>query len=483
MVNFHSMMRRIVWVIMTTLLSIDGVVVLEAAAQNRRLRRGRLAPLQQPQETSNIDTVKSLSQHLLEIARSVSDQAENRMVDLVFVIDGSRSMVSEIAEMQRKLVDVADVFEEELIDYQFAATSYEKIAGVPKIATPTFESDLVGIQARLRELRKSRGAETGYGLDAILQTLRETNFRLEALKHLLVLTNSRLQTDWTVEKAKDKIVKEIVDLCKRDYIHIDIIGVSESAQIQLTARTGGKFYAISGNGKKRIKFADSGDFDKSILKVEGVFKLTAEHIVQTVKKSTDIIFMFDSSLRMAAKVDKTKVAKICEGIDIMADILNSAGVDYRFGVIRFWAAIGSGQSVVTLTQPPLNTDQVKKLFRAPKQGERNLIGAVVKCVPKLNTPRHRQLVLVIVTDGSPELRVEEKYTVNQAIGVCRTAGAQVNVIGQSSMGARSYSGRFGARANLPSVEFQKRAPGITNGVFFVYARISGAAIGKLCHCN
>ena len=309
MVNFNSMMRRIVWVIMATLLSIDGVVVLEATAQNRRLRRGRLAPLQQQQETSNTDTMKDLSQHLLEIARSVSDQAENRMVDLVFVIDGSRGMVKEIAEMQRKLVDVANVFEGELIDYQFAATSYERIVGVPKIATRTFESDLVGIQAWLRELRISRGAETGYGLDAILQTLRETNFRSQALKHLLVLTNSRLQTAWTAEKAKDRIVKEIVDLCKRDDIHINIIGVSESAQIQLTARTGGEFYAISGNDKKRIKFFNSGDFDKSILKIEGVFKLTAQHIVRTVKKSADIIFMFDSSLRMAAKADKTKVAK------------------------------------------------------------------------------------------------------------------------------------------------------------------------------
>lgn len=467
MANFHTMMRRIVWALMAILLSIDGVVVLEAAAQNRRLRRSRWAPLQYQQETSDAVTTIDLTQHLLEVARNLSAQAENRMVDLVFIIDGSRGMVSKIAEMQRKFVDVANVFEGELIDYQFAATSYERIVGVPKIAMHPFESDLIGIQAWLRELQISRGAETGLGLDAILQTLRETDFRSQALKHLVVLTNSRLQTAWTVEKAKDKMVKEIVDLCKRDDIHINIIGVSESAQIQLTARTGGEFYAISGNGKKRIKFANSGDFDKSILKIEGVFKLTAEHIVQTVKKPADIIFMFDSSLRMAAKVGKIKVAKICGGIDEMADVLDKAGIDYRFGVIRYWAAIGSGESVVTLTQPPLKTDQVKKLFRAPKQGERNLLGAVVKGVSRLNTPLHRQLVLVIVTDGSPGLRVDDKYTVDQAIGVCRRAGAQVNVIGQSSMGAGSYSGRFGGRASLPSLEFQKRVAGITNGVFFV----------------
>ena len=443
MVNHHTLMKMIIAI----LLSIEVAVAIDATAQVRRLRRGRLALPQQRQEKANSDVTKDLAQNVLEIARSVSDQAENRMVDLVFVIDGSRGMVNAIAEIRRELVDVAGVFEEGLIDYQFARTSFERLAGVPRITTQTFDSDLVGIQAWFRELQISRNAETGYGLDAILQTIKEINFRSEALKHLLVVTNSRLQTAWTAEKAKDKIVKEIVDLCKQGDIHINIIGINESAQIQLTARTGGEFYAISSNGKKRIKFVDSGDLDKSILKVEGVFKLTAQHIVQTVKKSTDVIFMFDSSLRMAAKVDKTKVAKICGGIDKMADILNKAGVDYRFGVIRFWAAIGSG--------------------------ERNLLGAVVKGVPKLNTPKHRQLVLVIVTDGSPARRAEQEYTVDQAIGVCRKAGAQVNVIGQSLMGIHSYSGRFGGRANLPSIDFQKRVAGITNGVYFVMPGTQG----------
>ena len=469
MVNHHTLMKMIIAI----LLSIEVAVAIDATAQVRRLQRGRLALPQQRQEKANSDVTKDLAQNVLEIARSVSDQAENRMVDLAIVIDGSRGMVNAIAEIRRELVDVAGVFEEGLIDYQFARTSFERLAGVPRITTQTFESDLVGIQAWFRELQISRNAETGYGLDAILQTIKEINFRPEALKHLLVVTNSRLQTAWTAEKAKDKIVKEIVDLCKQGDIHINIIGISEAAQIKLTARTGGEFYAISSNGKKRIKFVDSGDLDKSILKVEGVFKLTAQHIVQTVKKSTDVIFMFDSSLRMAAKVDKTKGAKICGGIDKMADILNKAGIDYRFGVIRFWAAIGSGESVVALTKPPLNTDQVKQLFRAPKQGERNLLGAVVKGVPNLNTPKHRQLVLVIVTDGSPARRAEQEYTVDQAIGVCRKAGAQVNVIGQSSMGIHSYSGRFGGRVNLPSIDFQKRVAGITNGVYFVMPGTQG----------
>ena len=167
MVNHHTLMKMIIAI----LLSIEVAVAIDATAQVRRLQRGRLALPQQRQEKANSDVTKDLAQNVLEIARSVSDQAENRMVDLAIVIDGSRGMVNAIAEIRRELVDVAGVFEEGLIDYQFARTSFERLAGVPRITTQTFESDLVGIQAWFRELQISRNAETGYGLDAILQTI------------------------------------------------------------------------------------------------------------------------------------------------------------------------------------------------------------------------------------------------------------------------------------------------------------------------
>ena len=464
--------KRIAWALIAVWLSIDSAVVLEVAAQARRTRRQRVVMPQQRQEKVNTDITTDLKSNILAIAQRVSSQSQNSMVDLVFVIDSSRDMMDGISVIQKSLIDMANVFEEDLIDYQFAHVSFQKVAGTSRTTIQSFENDLVASQAWFRELQMSRSAETGDGLDAILQTIRETNFRLEARKHILVLTNSRLQTAWTAEKAKDKIVKEIVNLCKQDNIHVNIIGKSESAQIQLTARTGGKFYPISGSSQKGVKFVNSGDLDKSILKIEGVFRLTAEHIAATAKQPTDVVFMFDSSLSMAAKSNKIRTDKICAGIDEMASILNSAGINYRFGVIRFWSAIGSGDSVVVLSKPPLNTEQVKRLYRAPKQGDKHLLGAVIKGVPKIKTPVDRQLVLVIVTDGSAGHRAAKGYTINQAIGVCRKAGAQVNVIGESSMNIHSYKGRFGSRAGSPSVEFQKRVAKTTNGVHYVMPETS-----------
>ena len=468
----RNLTKRIAWALITLWLIIDGAVALEVAAQARRIRRQRVVMPQQRQEIANTDITTDLKSNLLAIARRVSNQSQNSMVDLVFVIDSSRDMMDGISVIQKSLIDMANVFEEELIDYQFAHVSFEKVGGTPKTTIQSFESDLVASQAWFRKLKMSRGSETGDGLDAILQTIRETNFRLEARKHILVVTNSRLQTAWTAEKAKDKIVKEIVNLCKQDNIHVNIIGKSESAQIQMTAKTEGKFYAISGGGQKGVKFVNLGDLDKSILKIEGVFRLTAQHIAATIKQQADVVFMFDSSLSMAAKANKTKTDKICAGIDEMASILNSAGINYRFGVMRFWSAIGSGESVEVLSKPPLSTEQVKRLYRAPKQGDKHLLGAVIKGVPKIKTPADRRLVLVIVTDGSTGHRAEKGYSVNQAIGICRRVGAQVNVIGESSMSIRSYKGRFGGRAMSSSVDFQKRVAEITNGVHYVMPEAS-----------
>ena len=186
--------RRIIWTLITIWFSIDGAVAVESFAQARRIRRQRVVMPQQRQEKANTVIKTDLKTNLLEIARRVSDNSPNSMVDFVFVIDGSKGMIDGISKIQKALVDMANVFEEELIDYQFAQVSFEKVAGAPKTNIQSLENDLVASQAWFRALATSRGAETGYGLDAILRTIRETNFRPEALKHLLVVTNSRLQT-------------------------------------------------------------------------------------------------------------------------------------------------------------------------------------------------------------------------------------------------------------------------------------------------
>ena len=202
-----------------------------------------------------------------------------------------------------------------------------------------------------------------------MKGLEDLQFRSDAEKHLVVVTNSKLQTSWRKGDERNQVIGKILDWCKRDKIRINIIGVSEEIQMQLTDLTDGKWYPID---KYQRKVDRAPLIDKSILKVDGIFRRVAQHIVETIKQPVDIVFVYDSSSSMDDKVDE-----ICTGLDTLVEVLNSDGVDYRLGVIRFWARFGGGESSIVTTKPPLDAEQVKKLFRRPRRGDEHLLDAIM----------------------------------------------------------------------------------------------------------
>ena len=192
---------------------------------------------------------------------------------------------------------------------------------------------------------------------------------------------------------------------------------------------------------------------RSMLNIDEVFKRIARHITATVKQPTDIVFVFDSSLSMDNKIDE-----ICTGLDSLIQILDSEKLDYRLGIIRFWARSGGGNSSVVITKPPLNTTQVRQIFRTLGRGDEHLLDAVMEGVPKLQTPEDRKLVLFIVTDESSSSGPGNEYTAAKAIAVCRQTGAQVNVIG--GIVPVGHGGGF-------IDEFQRGVTEITNGQCYI----------------
>ena len=188
---------------------------------------------------------------------------------------------------------------------------------------------------------------------------------------------------------------------------------------------------------------------RSILDIDAVFKRIARHIAATVKQPTDIVFVFDSSLSMDNKIDE-----ICIGLSSLVKILDGEKLDYRLGIIRFWARSGGGESSVVITKPPLDSEQVSRMFRTLGRGDEHLLDAVIEGVPKLQTPEDRKLVLFVVTDESSSSGPGKKYTAAKAIAVCRQTGAQVNVIG--GIVPVGHGGGF-------VDEFQRGVTEITNG--------------------
>ena len=394
---------------------------------------------------------------LKDIAKRATQHTQNSKVDVVFVVDGSRQMLGHLADLEKQLVNMLAVIEAKTMDYRFALVSFHSVYREPRINFHQWTFDYLGIENAFRDMRVGIGnnIESGYGLDAVVKGLNELEFREEVITQFVVVTNSRMRTSWTEAKAKNKISQQIIDLCRKNSVHLNFIGISEKVQAELTDETGGTWYPIDSNQRQmdgqRIKSGET-IADKALLRIDGLFKRIAENLVESNPGKVDIVFVFDYSLSMDTKTDAA-----CDGLDLMVSVFNTAGLDYRFGIIRFWAAVGGGESTVVVTKPPLEPEQIKSLFRLPKIGDEHLLDAIIEGVPKLRTEPGRDLVLIIVTDESTSKRPEKGYTAGRAISVCRGAFARVYVIG----------GVTSMRSSSIGDNFQRQVAQLTKGEHYI----------------
>ena len=453
----HLWKWRIALITLVAWICLDGVeMITQAEVRPPRRKRGlMISPEDLKKEEPTIDIGKSL----VEIAERAGRQSTYQMVDLVFVVDGSLGMKGPWKIVEGRLADIVGAFEEAVVDYQVGVVWFQNAGKQSRIALKPLQRGLADIEENFRKVPPPRfkGNVAGHGLDAIMKGLEELQFRSDAEKQLIVMTKSHLKTSWGRGDDKNQVIGKILDWCKQDKIRINIIGISEEIQIQLTDLSDGKWYAID---KYQRRVSRVPVVDKSALKINGIFRRIAQHITETVKQPADIVFVYDSSLSM-----DDEVSEICTGLDTLVRILDDEVLDYRFGIIRFWARSGGGESSVTITRPPLSAEQVKKLFQRPRRGDEHLLDAIMEGVPKLRTPDDRKLVLVIVTDEPSTSGPGTTYTSAQAVEICRRVGAQVSVIG----GIAPTDGHSLSRESGHgfSEKFQRRAPEATNGVHYI----------------
>ena len=433
------------------------VCTVQASAQVRPPRRKHRI-LVDPGAKKEKDVLKAdIGASLKDIAKRATQHAQNPSVDVVFVVDGSRQMLGHLADLEKRFVDMLTVIETKTMDYRFALVNFHSVYEEPRVNFHQWTFDYLNIENAFRDMRVESGnnIESGYGLDAVVKGLNELEFREDAITQFVVVTNARLRTSWTEAKAKSKISRQIIDLCRRNGVQLNCIGMSERVQAELTDETNGMWYPIDSKQRRMDgqRIRSGGTIaDKALLRIDGLFKRIAENLVASHPGKVDVVFVFDYSLSMQTKTDPA-----CDGLDLMVSVFNTAGLDYRFGIIRFWAAVGGGESTIVVTKPPLEPEQVKSLFRLPKNGDEHLLDAVIEGVPKLRTEEGRDLVLIIVTDEPTSKRAEKGYTAGKAISVCRGAFARVYVIG----------GVTSMRSNSIGDNFQRQVAQVTKGEHYI----------------
>ena len=418
----HLICKWRISVILAAWICFDGIVIVTTAQEPPSL------PHKQ-ELISPYARTADIGESLIEIAERASRQSVNQMIDIMFVIDGSLPMELSVRRVERQIADMIGIFESNLIiDYQIGLVWFQKIKSRSLITIKPFEKLLPAIEHNFLYIvprKKFWGKLAGYGLDGIIKGLNQLQFRSGADKLLIVVTNSPL----TTTRERDSAIEMIIDRCDRDKIRINCIGIDEDLQRYLAIRTGGKWYPIGTDQRNAIVTPDMLDIDLReflVSRIDEMFKGIAQHISETVRQPADIVFVYDSSLSMASKMDD-----ICTALDVLIGVLDSEGIDYRLGMIRFWAQSGGGESSITTTRPPLSAEQVEKLFRRPRRGDEHLLDAIMEGVSKLQTPDNRKLIIFIITDEPSSRGPGKRYTPITAIQVCRNADAQVNIIGAS----------------------------------------------------
>ena len=294
--------------------------------------------------------IDQIGKNLVDVARRVSRESTKQMVDLVFVIDG-KLVGKEPERIQRWLADMASIFDESTIDYRAAFIWFQGDAS--QMQGKPLEKGLVIFEEGFgKSPMRFKGVVARHGLDAIMTGLTELEFRLNAEKeardseeyfwdgekhvwdgekHFVIMTNEPLKTDWGTGREVE-LVEKILDRCREDKIRLHVIGMSEEIQVQLAYLSGGKWYEAPERQRKDEQvLADL--FMPFMSKVDEIFRHIAQHIAETVQQPIDLVFLFDSSLSMDNKVED-----ICTGLEALVQVFDGEGLDYRFGVIRFWAA-------------------------------------------------------------------------------------------------------------------------------------------------
>lgn len=408
------------------------------------------------------DALFKIGQHIVEMNQIGS-------ADVVFVLDTSVSMQDNIQQVADHLFSMTDNYDKAGLDYRLGFVRFSVQRQGNKIEIDPLTPDVKLLQRRMKKNVRISGDE--HAIDALWNTLTYMQFRPGVEKHLVLVTDEIATTGWRKKNAYIQRSNWILQTCERLNITAHVLGYNEYFQRSLAARTNGLWQEIPGGQRlSSVAAQDTGlpASPRSNQKLLKSFREIARHIARTAgggmarnsKAKTpttraDIIVIIDYSRSMSGKVEALR-----QGLNEFFNTLKLFPLDYTFGVIRF--AQGSNTSVsvngTAVIQPPIDEEGIMNIFTIPFGGDEHLIDAIVEGLPKIRFRDARRVVLIITDEPSTG-----NYDVSEALNICQTLNAQVNVLGPLPSGATEAM--IAQNIPLPGKDFQILAVRQTGGTF------------------
>ena len=171
-----------------------------------------------------------------DLASEILATSDDGPIDVVFVIDTSGSMSDNIKAVANHVIEMVDVFQSSGVDYALGLTefyaSYRNIIKVLQLTQNVSE-----YKEKMNAIISSHRGENA--LDAIAKTVNKMRFRATSKKHLILVTDETPFTSiegWTVY--------DIIVLCNRLGIYVNVLGISNKEHQLLASETNGKWHKI-----------------------------------------------------------------------------------------------------------------------------------------------------------------------------------------------------------------------------------------------
>lgn len=167
------------------------------------------------------------------IAESVADGEGISIIDIVFLLDISGSMIDNIRAVGRQLTQMVTVFEEKGVDFRLGIVIFRYLED------DTIYHGLTRDVESYKQLLTSHvvaaaGDERAH--NAIIKSIRRVNFRDNAKRRFVLVTDEGSKGSY---KLSDVLVQ-----CWENQITVDVIGINHITHRALSSKTGGLWFPI-----------------------------------------------------------------------------------------------------------------------------------------------------------------------------------------------------------------------------------------------
>lgn len=186
-------------------------------------------------EEEGIEAPKSPLRMIAEEMIKKSDGNGNGPVDVVFLLDISRSMQDNIYAVARRLEEMASVLERGSLDFQIGIVTFHTRQPLlnESVKFMKLTSNVEKVRKELRKVQCSGGEKS---LNAIMKSIDEVKFRKGSSRRFVFVTDEAAGGDYKGTAVMGALY--------RARITVDVIGIDEPFQRSMAAQTGGIWIPI-----------------------------------------------------------------------------------------------------------------------------------------------------------------------------------------------------------------------------------------------